>query len=293
MLPDHLIQDLRYIEIYTGRRFPSLRAGAYQSRLNGVGFDFDEHRPYRPGDDVRKIDWNVTARMNTPYIRQTHAERELNIIIAVDVSRSMEFGTTKYSKKEIQLLLAGCLVFSSLSDQVNTGFLTFDKEILFYSPPNRNRAQAWRFLEELWTHESRQTETNLLPMVRHLDNHYRQEGMLFVISDFLTYKDELDSRELQILAVKHDIIAVVIEDPAEHSLPTGNSRLYLKDVETGKKKWLELSQVQRKKYSDAMKKRHDEMVAAFYRVPMDYIFIDPKNNSVESLLKLFTMRRRK
>ena len=143
MLPDHLIHELRYIEVYTGRRFPNLRAGAYRSRLRGPGFDFDEHRVYRPGDDVRRIDWNVTARMNAPFVRETHAERELNVVIAIDVSRSMALGTARYSKKELLLLVTACLVFSALADQINTGFLAFSDRVLRYHPPRRTRARAW------------------------------------------------------------------------------------------------------------------------------------------------------
>jgi len=292
MLPDHLMHELRYIEIYTGRKFPDLRAGAYQSRLRGAGFDFDEHRPYRAGDDVRRIDWNVTARMNTPYVRQTHAERELNVVIAVDVSGSMDFGTTEYSKKETQLLLTGCLVFSALSDQINTGFLAFSNDVLKYYPPRRNRAQAWRFLQELWLMQPQQGETRLLPAVQHLDNHFVQEGMVFFVSDFLSVDDKLDSRELQILAARHDIVAVVIEDPAEHALPEGSAVINPRDVESGRQRKVGLGRAQRQRYAEAMNNRRKSLVESFYRVPMDHVFIRSDQHAVESLLNLFTMRRR-
>jgi uncharacterized protein (DUF58 family) len=291
MLPDHLIQDLRYIEIYTGRRFPNLRAGAYQSRLRGSGFDFDEHRPYRAGDDVRRIDWNVTARLNTPYVRQTHAERELNIMIVVDVSRSMSFGTTRYSKKELQLLLSGCLVFSSLADQINTGFLAFGEKVLSYHPPRRNRSQAWRFLEELWLIKPDKGGTHLLSAVRHLDNHFQQEGLVFIISDFLTDEDIFNSRELKILAARHDIVAVVIEDPVEIELPQGNATIELQDMESGRRRRVGLGRSQRQSYAEAMKQRRRKLIEAFYQVPMDYVFIRSDQHGVESLLNLFAVRR--
>ncbi len=125
MIPEHVMHELRYIEVYTGKKIRNQRVGAYQSPLRGSGFDFDEHQPYRPGDDVRRIDWNVTARMDAPYVRHTHAERELNVMIAMDVSRSMDVGSTKYSKKEALTFITGSLVFSALSDQINTGFVAF------------------------------------------------------------------------------------------------------------------------------------------------------------------------
>lgn len=292
MLPDHLINDLRYMEIYTGRRFPNLRAGSFRSRMRGPGFDFDEHRAYRAGDDVRRIDWNVTARLNAPYVRETHAERELNVMIAVDVSRSMMLGTGKYSKKEIQLLLAGCLVFSSLSDQINTGFLSFSDRVHDFYPPRRNRVQAWRFLEQLWAMPPSAGETGILSAVRHLDSHFRQEGVVFLISDFLTAENLADSRELKILAARHDIIAVVIEDALELELPGGNTAVELKDIETGRRKRIGLGASQRQRYAEAMQQRRQQLVDAFYHVPMDYVFVRSDQRAVESLLNLFAVRRR-
>ena len=292
MLPDHLINDLRYMEIYTGRRFPNLRAGSFRSRMRGPGFDFDEHRAYRAGDDVRRIDWNVTARLNAPYVRETHAERELNVMIAVDVSRSMMLGTGKYSKKEIQLLLAGCLVFSSLSDQINTGFLSFSDRVHDFYPPRRNRVQAWRFLEQLWAMPPSAGETGLLSAVRHLDSHFRQEGVVFLISDFLTAENLADSRELKILAARHDIIAVVIEDALELELPGGNTAVELKDMETGRRKRIGLGASQRQRYAEAMQQRRQQLVDAFYHVPMDYVFVRSDQRAVVSLLNLFAVRRR-
>lgn len=280
------------MEIYTGRRFPNLRAGSYRSRMRGPGFDFDEHRAYRAGDDVRRIDWNVTARLNAPYVRETHAERELNVMIAVDVSRSMMLGTGRYSKKEIQLLLAGCLVFSALSDQINTGFLSFSDHVHSYYPPRRNRVQAWRFLEQLWAMQAPEGQTQLLSAVSHLDSHFRQEGVVFLVSDFLTAENIADSRELKILAAKHDIIAVVIEDPAELELPGGNASVQLMDLETGKRRRVGLGRTQRHRYADAMRQRREQLIDAFYRVPMDFVFVRTDLRAVESLLNLFAVRRR-
>lgn len=292
MLPDHLIQDLRYMEIHTGRRFPNLRAGSYRSRMRGAGFDFDEHRAYRPGDDVRRIDWNVTARLNAPFVRETHAERELNVMIAADVSRSMMLGTGAYSKKEIQLLLTGCLVFSSLSDQINTGFLSFSDRVHSFYPPRRNRVQAWRFLEQLWEMESPPSDTSLLSAARHLDSHFRQEGVVFVISDFLSAENIADSREWKVLAARHDIVAVVVEDVTEHELPAGDASVYLRDVETGRQRRVGLGSAQRQRYAAAMQQRRERLVNAFYQVPMDYVFVRTDQRAVESLLNLFAIRRR-
>src|SRR2546421_501567 len=150
MIPEHVMRELRYIEVYTAKRIRTLRVGPYTSPLRGPGFDFDEHQLYRQGDDVRRIDWNVTARMGAPYVRHTHAERELNVMIAIDVSRSMELGAAHRSKKELMTFITGSLLFSAVSDQINTGFIAFSDRVLEFSPPRRTRAAAWNVLERCW-----------------------------------------------------------------------------------------------------------------------------------------------
>src|SRR5215204_1401463 len=111
MIPPDVLRELRYIEVYTSRKIRDLRVGPYTSPLRGPGLEFDEHRPYRPGDDVRRIDWNVTARLNAPFLRQTHAERELTVVAALDLSPSMAFGASTYSKKEVLMFITASLLF--------------------------------------------------------------------------------------------------------------------------------------------------------------------------------------
>ena len=139
MIPDHVMNELRYVEMYAAKKIHSLRAGAHASQLRGSGFDFQDLRPYRPGDDVRGIDWSVTARMNAPYVRETRADCELDVMIALDVSRSMELGTSHASKKEVLAVITASLLFSALSDQVNVGFVAFADRVLDFSPPRRAR----------------------------------------------------------------------------------------------------------------------------------------------------------
>ena len=150
MIPEHVMKELRYIEVFTDRKIRNQRVGTYQSPQRGPGFDFDEHQPYRPGDDVRRIDWNVTARMGAPFVRHTHAEREMNVMVAMDVSRSMALGTTKHSKRETMTFITGSILFSALSDQINTGFVAFGDKVLLSTQPRRTRAAAWSVLEQAW-----------------------------------------------------------------------------------------------------------------------------------------------
>jgi uncharacterized protein (DUF58 family) len=292
VLPEHLLHELRYIEVYTGRKMPNLRVGSYTSRQRGPGFDFDTHRLYRPGDDVRRIDWNVTARLRVPFVRETHAERELNVTIAVDLSRSMAFATARHAKRELSLLATACLVFSAIADQINTGFLAFSDRVLAYHKPRRTRARVWQLLDELWSLAPGDGGTAILPAVRFLNGHLKKEGLVFLISDFLTDENLFASAELKVLAARHDVVAVVVEDPAESGLPAGNSTIEVRDMESGRQRSVGLSQELRGRYAEAMRLRREALVRGFHGVPIDHVFVRPDRHVVEPLLDLFSSRRR-
>ena len=290
MIPEHVMHELRYIEVYTAKKIRNQRVGAYQSPLRGAGFDFDEHQPYRPGDDVRRIDWNVTARLNAPFVRHTHAEREMNVMIAMDVSRSMEFGTAKYSKKEALTFITGSLLFSAVSDQINIGFLAFSDRIVASSPPRRSRGAAWSVLEQCWALAPSPGPTALLPVVRHLTKTLRRMSVVFIVSDFMTDEDVFASNELAMLAAHHDVIAVVPEDPAETTLPPGRGFISIRDVESGRRVAISLNDSNRRRYAKEAQGRRAELVRQFYRVPMDHVFVPTDDSPVEPLLSLFAKR---
>ena len=290
MIPEHVMHELRYIEVYTAKKIRNQRVGAYQSPLRGAGFDFDEHQPYRPGDDVRRIDWNVTARMDAPYVRHTHAEREMNVMIAMDVSRSMELGTSKYSKKEVMTFVTGSLLFSALSDQINTGFLAFGDRVLASSPPRRTRAAAWSVLEQCWSTGSAARRTLMLPAIAHLLKTVKRMSVIFLVSDFMTADDVLRSQELAILAARHDVIAVVPEEPSERILPSGRGYLRVRDVESGREAAVGLNDRVRHRYAAEASLRRDALRRAFYRVPMESVFVPTDRSPIEPVLSLFHER---
>jgi len=290
MIPEHVMRELRYIEVYTGKRIRNLRVGAYTSPLRGPGFDFDEHQPYRHGDDVRRIDWNVTARMGAPFVRHTHAERELNVMIAIDVSRSMALGAAHRSKKELMTFITGSLLFSAVSDQINTGFLAFSDRVLESSPPRRTRAAAWSVLERCWKLSPRPGRTALLPAVRHLSTTLKRTSVVFIVSDFISDEDLFGSQELAMLAAKHDVIAVVPLDPTEAALPPGGGYMQVRDLESGRQVAVGLSARTRRAYAAEARARRDALARAFYRVPMDHGFVPTDGSPVEPLLSLFAAR---
>src|SRR5205823_3648450 len=271
MIPEHVMRELRYIELYTAKKIRNLRVGAYTSPLRGSGFDFDEHLPYRPGDDVRRIDWNVTARLNAPYVRHTHAERELNVMIAMDLSRSMELGTSRYSKKEAMTFISGSLLFSALSDQINTGFLAFSDRVLLYSPPRRTRAAAWALLQQCWSLTP--STTAIRPALQHLAQTLKRTSIIFIVSDFITDEDVFGSSELGVLTTRHDVVAVVPEDPAETTLPPGRGTIAFRDLESGRELKVGLGPGARRRYAESARRRREDLTRAFYRARMDHAFV--------------------
>jgi len=291
MIPEHVMRELRYIEVATGRKIRNQRVGTYQSPLRGPGFDFDEHQPYRPGDDVRRIDWNVTARMGAPFVRHTHAEREMNVMVVMDVSRSMSIGTTAHSKREALTYISGSIFFSALSDQINAGFLAFADRVLLSTPPRRTRAAAWTVLEQAWALKPSSSKTLMLPVVRHLATSLKRMSVIFIVSDFVTDDDVLTSPELAQLAAKHDVIAVVPQDRAETELPAGSGYMQLRDVESGRRLSIGLGRDARQGYAAAVERRREELARAFYRVPMDHVFVPTSGSPVLPVLSLFARRK--
>ena len=290
MIPEKVMHELRYIEVYTAKKIRNLRVGAYQSPMRGPGFDFDEHQVYRPGDDVRRIDWNVTARMDTPFVRHTHAERELNIMIAMDVSRSMELGTAKYSKKEVMTFITGSLLFSALSDQINVGFLAFGDRVLAYNAPRRTRAAAWTVLEQCWALSPPARRTVMGPAIELLTTALKRMSVVFLVSDFMCEDDPLASRDLAMLAARHDVVAVIPEDPSETHLPWGRGYVRLKDLESDRRVTVALSDRARARFQTEARVRRETLARACYRVPMDHVFVPTDQSPVEPVLSLFARR---
>jgi uncharacterized protein (DUF58 family) len=290
MIPEPVMRELRYIEVYTAKRIRNLRVGPYTSPLRGPGFDFDEHQPYRQGDDVRRIDWNVTARMDAPFVRHTHAERELNVMIAIDASRSMQLGAADRSKKELMTYITASLLFSAVSDQINTGFLAFSDRVLDYAPPRPARAAAWAVLERCWALPSRPGRTAILPAIQHLIGALKRMSVVFLVSDFMTDEDIFGSQELAMLAARHDVIAIVPHDRSEDALPAGRGFVRVRDVESGRQVAVSLSPQTRRAYAAEMHAWREHLTRAFYRLSIDHVFLPTDGSPTEPLLLLFARR---
>lgn len=290
MIPEHVMRELRYIEVETTRKIRNQRVGAYQSPLRGPGFDFDEHQPYRPGDDVRRIDWNVTARLGAPFVRHTHAEREMNVMVVMDVSRSMSLGSSGYSKREALTYITGSILFSAIADQINTGFMAFADRVLLTARPRRTRDAAWGLLQQAWDLTPSSRRTLMVPAVRELTTALKRMSVVFIVSDFVTDDRVLESSELTQLAAHHDLIAVVPEDRAERALPPGGGYLRLRDLESGRGVTVGLGRRVRQAFTAAAHARREALARAFYRVPMDHVFVPTDASPVLPVLSLFARR---
>lgn len=291
MIPARVLRELRYLEVLTAKAIRTSRVGPYTSRSRGAGFDFDQHLPYRPGDDVRRIDWNVTARLNTPYVRQTHAERELDLIMVIDLSRSMELGAGRYSKKEVMTFVTGSLLFSAAADQVNTGFLAFSDTVLTWSPPRRASGRTWQILEDLWEIHPRQARTRLLPAIRHLSTTLKTMSLVVIVSDFLSADAVFDSPELRTFAATHDVVAAIVEDPADTTLPAGRGFVRVRDVETGGSLVLGLNERNRRAYTASIAQRRRHIVDSCYRLGMECAFVRSDGAVTQPLIELFARRK--
>jgi uncharacterized protein (DUF58 family) len=292
MIPPHLLTELRYLEISTARAIRTARVGPYTSRTRGSGFDFDQHLPYRPGDDVRRIDWNVTARVGAPYVRQTHAERELNVVVAMDLSTSMEVGATDRVKHEVLMLVAGSVLFSAAGDQVNVGLLAFSDRVLGWSPPRRASGRTWHLLEELWALRPAGGGTALAPAIRHLQSHLTTTSVIVLVSDFLTDDDGLHSRELRTLAAAHDVVAIVVEDPADAELPAGRGFVRVRDVESRRGLTLALSDRNRRIYAHALAERRRSLLQTCHHLGIEVTTVRAGTAIVQPVIELFARRAR-
>jgi uncharacterized protein (DUF58 family) len=224
-----LLRQIRKIEIVTRRLVDQQMAGQYHSVFKGRGMSFDEVREYAPGDEPRLIDWNVTARTGVPHVKRFVEERELTVLLVVDMSGSMSFGTTRYEKREAAAMLAALMGFSAISNGDRVGLVAFTDEVEVFVPPKKGRKHVLRIIDEILTLEPKRRGTRLSAALDFVGQVARRKSVVMLISDFLDGQFE---RALQIAARRHDLIPLSVSDPAEGTLPD-LGLLLLEDTEGG------------------------------------------------------------
>lgn len=285
-----LLKKVKEIEIKTRGLTKQVFSGEYNSAFKGKGMAFSEVKDYQFGDDVRNIDWNVTARFNEPYVKVFEEERELTAMLILDVSDSGNYGTTIRSKKELMLEVAAVLAFSATLNNDKVGAIFVSDIIEKYIPPKKGRKHALMILRELIDHKPLSKGTDLNEGLKYFRNVIKKRSISFVISDFIDENDFLEG--LKIANRKHDIVAVRLFDPSEKDLPKiGITQMY--DSEKGSKQWVNTnSKSVRKKYREGFEKMEKLLFEGFRKAGIDFANLSTDGKYLKALNTLFITRRK-
>jgi len=236
LTPEELRQ-IRRLSLQAGRRVDGLFAGGYRSAFRGQGMEFDEVRPYVPGDDIRHIDWNVTARANAPHVKEFHEERELTLLLAVDVSASMRFGSGgadgRTDKRLQSARIAGALACAATRNNDRVGLLAYTDRVEQFLPPRKSRGHAWAVIREVFEHRPQRRHTDLGIALEHMGRVLKRRAVVGIVSDFLDV--EAHEKALGALAARHRVNAFLLTDPLEEAVP-GVGLLEIQDAETGERR---------------------------------------------------------
>ena len=290
MLPATLLKKIRHIEIRTTRLVNDLFGGEYESVFKGQGIEFADIREYVAGDDIRTIDWNVTARAGHPFVKKFVETRELTVFFLVDMSGSQYFGTTEKLKSEVAAEIAAVLAFSAVKNNDKTGLLICTDQVEKFVPVKKGRNHALRVIREILGYQPKHRGTHLQSAIQYLHNVVRRSAVIFLISDF---QDEGYEKALKILSRKHDVIAVSLQDPLERSFPNVGL-VELRDGETGEIVLVDSSSPSfRNRFQKSSRSRAENLSRLFKRLQIDKVDIPSDASYINPLIKFFKTRERK
>lgn len=289
-----LLKKVRKIEIKTRGLSKHIFAGQYHSAFKGKGMAFSEVREYLYGDDIRNIDWNVTARFNHPYIKVFEEERELTVMLLIDVSGSRMFGTTSTIKRNVIAELSAVLAFSAIQNNDKIGAILFSNRIEKFIPPQKGKTHILRIIRELIEYTPQSQSTNISEALRYLTNAIKKRCTTFIISDFLDFDNGSDNLRfkdaLTIANNKHDVVGIRIFDKRETEIPLVGL-IKLRDAETGEYRWVDTSSVSvRKNYSDFWNTSSTNLKGVFSKCKVDWVSISTDEDYVKPLILLFKHR---
>lgn len=288
METSELLKKVRKIEIKTRGLSSQIFSGEYHSAFKGRGMAFSEVREYTPGDDVRTIDWNVTARFGTPYVKVFEEERELSVVMLVDVSASGLFGTNKQFKQEMVTELCAVIAFSASQNNDKIGVIFFSDRIEKFIPPKKGKSHILRIIRELIEFRPEHRQTNIEVALKYLTTVIKKRSVVFLISDFLTEPNYRDA--LRIANKKNDVVALRIVDKTEMQLPEVGL-MKLQDNETGRQMWVDTSDKSfRRQFEVNRLKFEDELKDIFNRSGIDAARINTHESYVQPLMNLFKNR---
>jgi uncharacterized protein (DUF58 family) len=290
MIPRELLKKVRQIQIRTLRTVNDLLAGQYVSAFRGRGMEFEEVTPYQFGDDVRLIDWNVSARYGEPFIKKFREERELTVMLVVDVSPSGMFGSTNQFKLDLAAELCAVLAFSAVRGNDKVGLILFTDDVEKYVPAKKGARHVLRIVRELLYHEPRGRGTDIARALDFLNQVARRKAVCFLVSDFLTEKFE---PSLRVARRRHDLIPIVIRDPRECELP-GVGFVELEDPETGARALLDFSsRAARTQFAQTALESAERRATMFRRMDTDFIDVRTDRSYVDPLVRFFRKREKR
>jgi uncharacterized protein (DUF58 family) len=287
MLPAAVMRQIRRLQLRARRAVQTLLGGEYHSVFKGTGLSFEEVREYQPGDDVRSIDWNVTARMGSPFIKRFVEERELTVLLAVDVSGSQRFGTQRHTKRAVAAEVAALIAFSAVANNDRVGLLAVSDEVERFIPPGKGAKHALRVLRDILFYEPRRPGTSLKTAFDFLNQALPRRAIVFFVSDWL---DTGYEPAFRLAARKHDLIAVRVSDPREEELPAVGL-IEVEDAETGKHFLLDTRRsAVRQAYAAAGARRKAAFTALARSGKVDLIDVSTDGAHFDALVRFFRLR---
>jgi len=290
MLSSEVIKKISAIHIRTNYLVNDILAGEYESAFRGRGMEFEEVREYTPGDDIRDIDWNVTARTGHPFVKVFHEERELTIMLMIDVSSSGQFGSVKELKNELSAEISAILAFSAIKNNDKVGLIIFSDRIEKFIPPKKGRSHVWRVIREIVQYRPLKRKTNISAALEYFNKVMKRKSVCFLLSDFQCSGYD---QNLRISNKKHDVIAVTIRDPREIILPNIGF-VELEDAETGES--IIIDTYDKKltdKFNYMAREREDLLKRKFRSMDIDSIDIVTDQPYVHPIMKFFRMREKR
>jgi len=282
-----LLKKVRKIEIKTKGLSNQVFSGEYHSAFKGKGMAFSEVREYMPGDEIRTIDWNVTARFNTPYVKVFEEERELTVMLLVDISASESFGSDAQLKKEIIIEMCAVIAFSATQNNDKIGAILFTDNAELYIPPKKGRKHILRIIRELIEFKPRSKKTKISSAIKYFNSMIKKKSIAFIISDFI---DNSFENDLKIANKKHDIIALRVYDERERTLPKMGLVLF-KDSETGHSSWVNTSSNKnRQLYRNNSLNREHKNIEIFRKSGVDFANISIQKGYIIPIMNLFKRR---
>ena len=284
-----ILKRVQQIDIRLRRKTHSLFSGNYRSAFKGQGMIFSDVREYVPGDDVRSIAWNLTAKMSKPYVKTFEEDREAQIILAVDISSSMDFGTGEQSKKEAVHLLSAVIAFSAQKNKDFLGLLLFSSDVELFIPPKKGLKHSFRVVRDICGFKRQSAQTNMEKSLSFLSKTLKKKSHIFIFSDFLSSSFEKPLRQLEL---KHDVINVIFSDIFEREIPR-LGLVDIEDMETGEQRTVDFSSlVFRKQLESFMKEKINNRRKQFLKCQSDQIFIDCQKDIYQPLLRFFQKRKK-